>query len=44
LAGVRYETSQDLSKQQQQRDREYAPGKKITVRYDPHQPANSIVV
>jgi len=44
LAGVLYESSQTLSAQQQQRDAEYAPGKQITVRYDPRQPANSIVV
>ena len=44
LAGVQYESSQALSEQQQQRDRDYAPGKQITVRYDPRQPANSIVV
>jgi hypothetical protein len=44
LAGVLYESSQTLSEQQQQRDRDYAPGKQITVRYDTRQPANSIVV
>jgi hypothetical protein len=44
LAGVLYESSQALSEQQQQRHFDYAPGKQITVRYDPRQPANSIVV
>ena len=44
LAGVLYESSQELSENQQQRDAEYVPGKQITVRYDPRQPANSIVV
>ena len=44
LAGVLYESSQALSEQQQQRDAEYVPGKQITVRYDPRQPANSVVV
>jgi len=44
LAGVLYESSQTLSEAQQQRDGDYAPGKQITVRYDPRQPANSIVV
>jgi hypothetical protein len=44
LAGVLYESSQDLSAQQQQHDSDYAPGKQIIVRYDPRQPANSIVV
>ena len=44
LAGVQYESSQALSEQQQARDTDYAPGKQITVRFDPRQPANSIVV
>jgi hypothetical protein len=44
LAGVQYESSQTLSEQQQQHDADYAPGKQIIVRYDPRQPANSIVV
>lgn len=44
LAGVIYESSQELSLQQQQHDADYVPGKQIIVRYDPRQPANSIVV
>ena len=44
LQGVLYESSQKLSASQQQRESEYAPGKQIIVRYDPRQPANSIVV
>lgn len=44
LAGVQYESSQTLSELQQQRSHDYAPGKQIVVRYDPRQPANSIVV
>lgn len=44
LAGVLYESSQALSDLQQQRSIDYAPGKQIIVRYDPRQPANSIVV
>jgi hypothetical protein len=44
LAGVQYESSQELSQLQQQRQHEYAPGRNIIVRYDPRQPANSIVV
>lgn len=44
LAGVQYESSQPLSELQQQRSKDYAPGKQIVVRYDPRQPANSIVV
>ena len=44
LAGVLYESSQELSAQQQQHFIDYAPGKQIVVRYDPRSPANSIVV
>lgn len=43
LAGVQYESSQELTQAQQQRPLDYAPGRGITVRYDPRQPANSIV-
>jgi hypothetical protein len=44
LAGVQYESSQDLSVSQQEHSHKYAPGRQIVVRYDPRQPANSIVV
>jgi len=44
LAGVLYESSQALSDDQQQHSFDYAPGKQIVIRYDPRQPANSIVV
>lgn len=44
LAGVQYESSQALSELQQQRPKDYAPGKQIVIRYDPRRPANSIVV
>jgi hypothetical protein len=44
LAGVLYESSQALNAAQQERSFDYAPGKQIVVRYDPRQPANSIVV
>ena len=44
LAGVQYESSQALNHLQQQRSNDYVPGKQIVVRYDPRQPANSIVV
>jgi hypothetical protein len=44
LAGVLYESSQALSELQQQRSSDYVPGKQIVIRYDPRQPANSIVV
>lgn len=44
LSGVLYESSQSLDDRQQQRSIDYAPGKQIVIRYDPRQPANSIVV
>ncbi len=44
LAGVQYESSQELNREQQQRGDDYAPDTRIIVRYDPRQPANSIVV
>ena len=43
IAGVQYESSQELSDLQQQRPHDYAPGKSIVVRYEPRRPANSIV-
>ena len=43
LAGVQYESSQELSDAQQQRPLDYAPGRSVIIRYDPKQPANSIV-
>jgi hypothetical protein len=42
--GVEYESSQSLDPAQQQRAQDYAPDSRITVRYDPHQPFNSVVV
>src|SRR5215211_4270618 len=44
IGGVEYESSQVLDPGQQQRQTDYAPGARITIRYDPHQPGNSIVV
>ena len=44
LAGVQYESSQELSASQQKQSSKYSPGRQIVVRYDPKQPANSIVV
>jgi hypothetical protein len=44
ISGVEYESSQTLDDTQRQRPIDYAPGANITVRYDPHQPANSVVV
>jgi hypothetical protein len=44
LFGVQFESSQALSTVQQQRQKDYSPGRQIIVRYDPKAPANSIVV
>lgn len=44
INGVEYESSQTLDAAQQQREADYAPGARITIRYDPHQPFNSVVV
>lgn len=42
--GVEYESSQSLDDAQRQRQADYYPGARITVRYDPRRPANSAVV
>jgi hypothetical protein len=42
--GVEYESSQTLDAAQLQRPSDYYPGAPITVRYNPRQPANSVVV
>ena len=42
--GVEYESSQSLDPAQQQRAADYMPGARVTIRYDPHQPFNSVVV
>jgi hypothetical protein len=44
VSGVDYESSQLLSDEQQAREANYAPGARVTIRYDPHRPANSVVV
>lgn len=44
INGVEYESSQALDPAQQQREVDYVPGARITIRYDPHQPFNSVVV
>jgi hypothetical protein len=44
VAGVDYESSQALTPEQQRFKTRYIPGARITIRYDPHQPANCIVV
>jgi hypothetical protein len=44
IAGVEYESSQALDKKQQDTERKYWPGARVVIRYDPRQPANSVVV
>ena len=44
VSGVEYESSQLLSAEQQERANNYSPGARVTIRYDPHRPANSVVV
>jgi hypothetical protein len=42
--GADYESSHVLTEEQLSRQKNYAPGGKISIRYDPRQPGNSIVV
>ena len=44
INGVEYESSQTLDAGQLARAADYYPAAPCTVRYEPHQPANSIVV
>ncbi|HXD31366.1 MAG TPA: DUF3592 domain-containing protein [Pyrinomonadaceae bacterium] len=44
VGGVDYESSQELNPEQQRFKTRYIPGGRITIRYDPHQPANCFVV
>lgn len=44
FGGVEYESSQTLDPDQRSRPFDYAPGASVTVRFDPRQPGNSIVV
>ena len=44
VSGADYESSHFLTAEQATRQSEYAPGSSVSVRYDPHQPSNSIVV
>ncbi len=44
VSGVEYESSQSLDDAQRQHQSDYYPGARITVRFDPHRPANSVVV
>ena len=44
IAGVEYESSQALDTKQQDAEKTYWPGARVVIRYDPRQPANSVVV
>lgn len=44
IAGVDYETVQRLDDEQLLRKDNYLPGATVNLRYDPHRPANSVVV
>jgi hypothetical protein len=44
VSGVEYESSQLLSDEQREREASYSPGAHVTIRFDPHRPANSVVV
>ncbi|HVF48776.1 MAG TPA: DUF3592 domain-containing protein [Pyrinomonadaceae bacterium] len=44
ISGVDYEASQSLDDAQRQQQANYVPGARITVRYNPRQPGNSVVV
>jgi hypothetical protein len=44
IGGVDYETVQQLDAEQLRRKSFYLPGSRADIRYDPHRPANSLVV
>jgi len=44
INGVEYESSQLLDADQRQRSGDYFPGARVTVRFNPRQPGNSLVV
>lgn len=44
ISGADYESSETLTLEQRARPKDYAPGAKVSIRYDPRQPGNSIVV
>ena len=44
INGVEYESSQLLDTAQRQRPGDYFPGARVTVRFNPRQPGNSVVV
>jgi hypothetical protein len=44
INGVEYESSQPLDTEQRTRSGDYFPGARVTVRFNPRQPGNSVVV
>ena len=44
INGVEYESSQALAPEQLARTADYVPGARVVIRFDPRQPANSVVV
>jgi hypothetical protein len=44
INGVEYESSQALDASQSARSADYFPGARVTVRFNPRQPGNSVVV
>jgi hypothetical protein len=44
INGVEYETSQLLDPDQRLRSTDYFPGARVTIRFNPRQPGNSVVV
>ena len=44
INGVEYESSQLLDTEQSARSADYFPGARVTVRFNPRQPGNSVVV
>ena len=44
INGVEYESSQSLDDGQRSRSSDYFPGARVTVRFNPRQPGNSVVV
>ena len=44
INGVEYESSQLLDAGQRARSADYFPGARVTVRFNPRQPGNSVVV
>jgi hypothetical protein len=44
VSGVEYESSQLLDDAQRGREVDYSPGARVTIRYDPQRPGNSVVV